>query len=841
MGLKRFSYIFGVAAATIISVVLLLSFYFINVFAAGETISGGADVDALLGEATAISDITIVGNGGDTVPVQLHVENGSLSFGSTTGLTFDGASSGADLSFSGTVDNVNAALDTLTYTGSVAGADTLEVSLIAAGEVFFSGTGNLYEFVSATLSWTQAKTAAEGRTKYGATGYLTTITSQAENDFVADRLLNAGWMGASDSANENDWKWVTGPENGTSFWSGLSNGSPVSGRYSNWSTGEPNNSGDEDCAQFLAGSSGKWNDLPCTDHTLPGYVVEYGTSENPPTVESLEVDIDVLIRPDEPSSLGAAGLVNGSWQTDDTPTLSFSLADDDSSVEPVRYVVQIDDSSDFSSLVVDYTSAGVSEGSNSFSVGQAEGSGTYSSGGAGVSLDDGQYYWRVKAIDIDDLESSFTTANGGSIAFGVDTTSPTKPGSISLATPTNDSTPEISWGASTDAGSGLHSTGYSVEWSGDSNFASFGGSVAVSGTTGSLTELEDGDWYVRVRARDNVGYFSEYSDSAMFTLDTELPSVETFTPLDGAGKVRKNSNLTIAFSENISKGTGNITIYKASNDEVFEQIDVASEKVTASANQLIIDPGTDFKYLGEYYIQIDNTAVKDIATNLYAGISDSTTWNYAVEGTDFDNDGIASEEEDDAPNGGDGNNDGILDSEQANVSSFVSDYTNQYSVLVTDSECTIVAASIEAESNVVDDSEFDYPAGMMDFRLSCPEGFSADVTHYYYGETMKNYIARKYNSNTGEYTSIDDAEITRLTIDGESVIRLDYEVQDGGQRDEDGQVNGIIVDPAGIGIDIDDELAKTGQGALIVSAFGFALIPATLLIAKLSVSTKPTE
>ncbi|MHC4498060.1 MAG: hypothetical protein ACYS21_02980, partial [Planctomycetota bacterium] len=41
-----------------------------------------------------------------------------------------------------------------------------------------------------------------------------------------------------------------------------------------------------------------------------------------------------------------------------------------------------------------------------------------------AALADGQYYWRVKAIDDDAAQSSWTTANGGAVAFGVDTTTP---------------------------------------------------------------------------------------------------------------------------------------------------------------------------------------------------------------------------------------------------------------------------------------------------------------------------------------------------------------------------------------------------------------------------------
>jgi hypothetical protein len=108
------------------------------------------------------------------------------------------------------------------------------------------------------------------------------VTSQGEFDFVSPRLSGSGWFGASDAATEGDWRWVTGPETGTSFWSGASDGTPVNGLFSNWSGGEPNESSPgEDCAQFYSGGGG-WNDLPC-NATLDYYVVEYGTPSDLPT------------------------------------------------------------------------------------------------------------------------------------------------------------------------------------------------------------------------------------------------------------------------------------------------------------------------------------------------------------------------------------------------------------------------------------------------------------------------------------------------------------------------------------------------------------------------------
>ncbi len=250
-----------------------------------------------IGVATVLTDIVITGDPG-TVPVKLLVANGSLAMTTVTGLTFDGAQTGAELYFSGSLANVNAALATLTYTRGGAGTDTLEISLVEPGEVFFEGNDHLYEYIVGVTTWQQANTAAGLLERYGATGYLTTITSQEENDFVAERLLGAGWMGASDVGVEDVWKWVAGPESGTTFWNGDQSGSVVPGQYENWNGSEPNDSGNnEDCGQFLSGGSGFWNDLPCTVTTLPGYVVEFGAPGDLPATTGTSVAITTVAPP----------------------------------------------------------------------------------------------------------------------------------------------------------------------------------------------------------------------------------------------------------------------------------------------------------------------------------------------------------------------------------------------------------------------------------------------------------------------------------------------------------------------------------------------------------------
>jgi hypothetical protein len=108
--------------------------------------------------------------------------------------------------------------------------------------------------------------------------------------------------------------------------------------------------------------------------------------------------------------------VSGIWDNDISPTLPFTQYHNKPGAT-VKYRIQIDNDSDFSSPVVDYMSSLMAPGDISFTVGQAKGSGTYLAGNAGQILANGPYYWRVMSIDNEGNESGWAVANGGQIAF----------------------------------------------------------------------------------------------------------------------------------------------------------------------------------------------------------------------------------------------------------------------------------------------------------------------------------------------------------------------------------------------------------------------------------------
>jgi hypothetical protein len=180
-------------------------------------------------------------------------------------------------------------------------------------QFFDSSNGHIYELAyGALVNWQTAYTQASQHTLAGVSGYLVTITSADENAFIYSILKPTGvayynipngdpsafsgeiFIGASDNEQEGVWKWVSGPEAGTQFWSGLGYGGvSVGGLYSNWFPPYLDNLGGSDgnanwaeimapgCDALRAAEAcGKWGDVPVDQ--LGYYLVEYSGPVNVP-------------------------------------------------------------------------------------------------------------------------------------------------------------------------------------------------------------------------------------------------------------------------------------------------------------------------------------------------------------------------------------------------------------------------------------------------------------------------------------------------------------------------------------------------------------------------------
>ena len=116
----------------------------------------------------------------------------------------------------------------------------------------------------------------------------------------------------------------------------------------------------------------------------------------------------------------------------------------------------------------------------------------------------------------------------------------------------------------------------------------------------------------------------------------EIPNIISLSPTDNSTSVLLDSNLVLTFSEVVETETGIITIYKSSNDEIFESFDVStSPYITGSGtNTITINPTINFSESTEYYVKIENTAFDDLVDNSYGGIGNKTDFNFQTVSND---------------------------------------------------------------------------------------------------------------------------------------------------------------------------------------------------------------
>lgn len=175
---------------------------------------------------------------------------------------------------------------------------------------------------------------------------------------------------------------------------------------------------------LVDGASYHWQMRACDDSSQCSEWLSYGgNAEN-----AADFTVNQNTLPNNPTIPGSSFFIGGQYTNDAQPSISFVLSDENSG-DSVKYQIQIADNAGFTSPAVNYESALGAQGTFTFTVGQAEGTGSYTAGTEGQELTSGNYYWRVKAIDSNDGESSWTTASG-TPAFIVDLVDPTSASNV---------------------------------------------------------------------------------------------------------------------------------------------------------------------------------------------------------------------------------------------------------------------------------------------------------------------------------------------------------------------------------------------------------------------------
>lgn len=835
---------------------LLISFalpYPISTLASGESIAGISTASAMVNTASPIPGLVVVATGNPTLDVRLQAGQADLSMTNIAGLTFTGPTSGPLLMFNGTKDDINAALSTLTYlrTNGI-GSDTVEISLVGAGYVFNPINGHMYEYVDATgmggIDWPTAEAAAAARSLGGYAGYLVTVTSQAESDYITPRIEGSSWLGGSDSAVEGEWRWVTGPEAGTQFWQGDMNGSVVSGGFANWHPGlEPNNMGGEDCAQFLTGSGqvGYWNDLPCDSTALlDGYVVEYGNVNGAFDIAYRAVTVTTTAPTTQVASCAAFQAL------DDVAGNYFNTIELQNDIDCQGFVVEplfsqhgevfqgtLDGNGyALKNIVIDLPSD-----SDVGIIGEADGATIKDLRIIGGSVegeeDVGGLVGQGENLTIQNVSSNLTVAgeeavgglvgdmevSGADLVISGNSTTGSVSGEydvgglfgsldiegpVELLISKNFTTGNIE--TEYFAG-GLFGRAYYAAYDGDSVVSfvdnyTWGDARALyeyAGGIGGLLEfyasasLTEADFTLR-NAYSSGDVTADYYAGGIFggIMEPDVSNQEVVVEkVFAAGAISAPDGEEGAIFGNVSTQSYDITSSDLYYDATRTGMSDCTSSVALSGCTAVNVGGSSPSYF------FGNTTNPPLSSWNFTTIWLRNSGDYPTFRGADDADGIAPEVEDAGPNQGDANNDGVLDSQQAYVTSYLSQVTQRPVVLQVSSQCSITSTDVMSASQASRaDVGYQYPQGLLRFAASCgAAGYTATITQYYFGISDTSLAVRKYHPERQVYFAVPGATVQQVMIGGQTALKVTYTVSDGSDMDTDGLVNGSIADPVGLG------------------------------------------
>ncbi len=136
---------------------------------------------------------------------------------------------------------------------------------------------------------------------------------------------------------------------------------------------------------------------------------------------------------------------------------------------------------------------------------------------------------------------------------------------------------------------------------------------------------------------------------------------------------------------------------------------------------------------------------------------------------------------------------------EGNVLTYPDPITSSTVTLELPSDVTNGTVSAISPTTIPKDTFFSYPLGLTSFQFDTTIGATKTITLYYdLPGDPSSYTARKYNTNTKTFSTIQGASITRVTYNNKSMIKLTYDITDGGTLDQDNVANGTIVDPVGL-------------------------------------------
>ena len=112
-------------------------------------------------------------------------------------------------------------------------------------------------------------------------------------------------------------------------------------------------------------------------------------------------------------------------------------------------------------------------------------------------------------------------------------------------------------------------------------------------------------------------------------LDLQSPALTSFTPADNSSNVALAASLVLQFDESVQAGSGSVDIYAGAT--LWRSIDIQdATQVSINESTVTIDPGINLAYGTQYHVLVDAGALQDLSGNAYAGLSDSTVFDFST-------------------------------------------------------------------------------------------------------------------------------------------------------------------------------------------------------------------
>lgn len=492
--------------------------------ASSESLSAPPGSTAAPNSVTSVDPFVVAGYGtSEPLLVSIGFLNApagtSFSIGSTSGIAHDvgygpGGWTGLQrVSFTGTQANVNNALANISVTtgGALANFSVRVMVTRKVENVFYNPLNDhFYEYVDGSVTGVQSVTGVSNAPqRFGRTGYLATVTSQDESDFIGTNVTTDQkiWVGGRWD-NTKKWHWLGGPEANLKFWESNDSSASenqVSGVYANWCGGEPNGSSENGVVIRWGGHGdpGCWNDW-ATTNAGSGYIIEYDADAEGVSYSG------VLVR---------------------TTTLTVNYPITNQQAVPGDRDASVSWTAPAGGTVTGYT---VTSTPGSFTCTTTNTSCTVTGLTNGTS-----YSFEVVA--------AFSGSSATSVAQTASVVPAGNPGQVANLLPTaGEEEVTLTWDAPSANGSAI--TGYTIEYADNSSFTS-SATVSSATTSATISPLTNGTrYYFRVSATNGAG--TGTASSSVSTVPTSR--VDNYLTFDGSDDYLSASGQIVSNGSNYS-------------------------------------------------------------------------------------------------------------------------------------------------------------------------------------------------------------------------------------------------------------------------------------------------